>query len=133
MSALFIFAKISEDKSLYPLFQPHSYILSYWMDWRLLLDGLTSAIADILFIYSVLQIIIPCLSELGIDIFHKESIWSSRWFIKLQRNRTVAECYWDSLHRDNHDNFHENNETLDYGLNGFLLKTLFISVLILLM
>ena len=103
------------------------------MDWRLLLDGLTSAIADILFIYSVLQIIIPCLSELGIDIFHKESIWSSRWFIKLQRNRTVAECYWDSLYRDNHDNAHENNETLDYGLNGFLLKTLFISVLILLM
>ena len=100
------------------------------MDWRLLLDGLTSAIADILFIYSVLQIIIPCLSELGIDIFHKESIWSSRWFIKLQRNRTVAESYWDSLYRDNHDNAHENNETLDYGLNGL---TLFISVLILLM
>ena len=45
------------------------------MDERLLLDGWTSAIADILFIYSVLQIIIPCLSELGIDIFHNESIF----------------------------------------------------------
>ena len=39
------------------------------MDWHLLLDGLMSAVADILFIYSVLQIIILCPSELGIDIF----------------------------------------------------------------
>ena len=26
----------------------------------------------------------------------------------------MAECYWDSLYRDNHDNAHENNGTLDY-------------------
>ena len=67
------------------------------MDERLLLDGWTSAIADILFIYSVLQIIIPCLSELGIDIFHNKSIFpygssSSRGTEQWQNVRV-----WDSL------------------------------------
>ena len=64
------------------------------MDERLLLDGWTSAIADILFIYSVLQIIIPCLPELGIDIFHKESTCIFPYGSSSSRGteQSVAEC-----------------------------------------
>ena len=65
------------------------------MDWRLLLDGLTSAIADILIIYSVLQIIIPCLSELGIDIFHNESIFPYGSSSSRGTEQNVRD--WDSL------------------------------------
>ena len=77
------------------------------MDWRLLLDGLTSAIADILFIYSVLQIIIPCLSEFGINIFHNESIWSSLWFHQVPEEQN-----------------NQNNETLDFVLKDIFVENI---------
>ena len=77
------------------------------MDERLLLDGWTSAIADILFIYSVLQIIIPCLSELGIDIFCNESIWSSLWFHQVPEEQN-----------------NQNNETLDFVLKDIFVENI---------
>ena len=36
----------------------------------------------------------------------------------------MAECYWDSLYRDNHDNAHENNGTLDYVLNVIFVENI---------
>ena len=62
-----------------------------------MLDGLTSAIANILSIYSVLQIIIPYRGRMSV-------IWT--------------------VYRDNHDNAHENNGTLDYVLNVIFVENI---------
>ena len=62
-----------------------------------MLDGLTSAIANILSIYSVLQIIIPYRGRMSV-------IWT--------------------VYRDNHDNAHENNGTLDYVRYGIYVENI---------
>ena len=62
-----------------------------------MLDGLTSAVADILFLYSVLQIIVPYCGRMSVI---------------------------GTVYGDKHDNANENNGTLDYVRYGIYVENI---------